>query len=168
MYVTSIKPERETYRAQCHVDIEISFVNAKLLYLFTEPEYVNLPRVTSNISSIYIVWRNSFHLNSILVQFELTDRGESVYTGVQFSHIIRRTAAMGNVSDSCFDSLGIFTLLTLYRSECHIFLMEKRFPSCFNSHFTIPRTCDVSTTVVGLLPDGGARKLTGHIKSTGY
>lgn len=62
--------------------------------LKTKPEYVNLPRVTSNISTIYIVWKNAFYLNSILVQFELTDRGESVYTGFQFSHIIRRTAAM--------------------------------------------------------------------------
>ncbi|XP_077967518.1 usherin-like isoform X1 [Styela clava] len=62
--------------------------------LKSAPKYVAPISVTSNISSIYVEWHNSFKLNGILMQYELSDHGRNVYSGIYTAHTMKRTAAM--------------------------------------------------------------------------
>lgn len=51
--------------------------------------------VSSNVSSIVVMWENTFVLNSVLIRYELVDDKKFLYAGLKTQYIIRRTASMG-------------------------------------------------------------------------
>jgi len=48
-----------------------------------------------NISAVEMRWENTFSLNSLLVRYEVEDRGENVYVGINSYFYLRRTSAQG-------------------------------------------------------------------------